>query len=149
MTMKGRYVNFDDNIFNDGHVTGTLALPAPGVTVDDDTVVTVEGLPLLNDTVVPVEDHDTERPLEVVTAKLVHTQLDAVAAEEDNREVRRSLLVPRRFRDRLIGANGCLLESMQDHYSVTLFEDAAQDKLHTKGTKNNVLESYAQLHRYM
>ena len=290
MTRNGRYVHFNDNILDDGHVTGTLALPASGVTVNDDSVVTVEDLlPMddtvvtvedtvvpvkdtvvtLEDTVVPVEDtvvpvdetavtveyivvpvedtvvqiedivvqveelvvpvedtvvpvedtfvpvedtvvpvedtvvpvedtvipvEDTVVPVEDTVVPVEDTVIpvedtvvpvedtvvpveDTVVPVEDTMipventvfpvkdtlisventvvpvedtvvpvdYVRRSLLVPRRFRGRLTEANDCLLESMQDQYSVTLLEDAARGKLHIKGTKDNVLQCYAQL----
>ena len=149
MTRKGRYVHFDDNILNDGHVTGTLALPAPGVTVDNDSVVTVEDLLPLDDSVITVEHllplDDSVVPVEDTVAPVEDTVVPVEDTVIPVDYVRRSLLVPRRFRDRLTEANGCLLKSMQDQYSVTLFKDAARARLHIKGTQDNVLQCYAQL----
>ena len=60
-----------------------------------------------------------------------------------NAIVRRSLLVPRRFRERLWGPGEIYVDNLQDWYSVQVFPDPKRGKLHIKGDKDNVLEAYA------
>ena len=57
--------------------------------------------------------------------------------------MRRSLLVPSRFRDQLWDPEGIYLTNLQDWYTVEVFADTTRGKLHIKGSKKNVLESYA------
>ena len=63
--------------------------------------------------------------------------------KKTNTIVRRSLLVPRRFRERLWGPGEIHVDSLRDCYSVEVFPDPKRGKLHIKGCKDNVLEAYA------
>ena len=54
-----------------------------------------------------------------------------------------SLLVPRRFRERLCGPGEIHVDNLRDLYSVKVFSDSKRGKLHIKGDKDNVLEAYA------
>ena len=56
--------------------------------------------------------------------------------------VRRSLLVPRRFREKLEGPEECFLHYLRGHYTVDVFSDPKRGKLHIKGAKANVMECY-------
>ena len=78
-------------------------------------------------------------------AETVHTKSDAVDDEEVSCQMRRSLLLPQRFREDLLGPNNCFLESMQDLHTVTVLGDTARGKLHIKGAKDNVIKCYTQL----
>ena len=111
---KGKYVQFADNVSN-----GTLlALPSVG----------------------GANTQSSEK--KVVTVSVVVPQ-----KEDDNKDatsvLRRSLLVPSRFRDRLWGSGKTHLPNLRDRYNVEVFTDAKRGKLHIKGNKNYVLECYA------
>ena len=65
---------------------------------------------------------------------------EAVNQEDAARLVRRSLLVPARFRDRLAGAGDYFIEYLEGHHSVRIFRDSKM--WHIKGRKRDVLPCY-------
>ena len=71
------------------------------------------------------------------------SQKEKDADKKANTIVRRSLLVPRRFRQRLWGPGKTHVDRLRDWYSVQVFPDLKRGKLHIKGDKDNVLEAYA------
>ena len=56
--------------------------------------------------------------------------------------VRRSLVVPARFYERLAGPGESFLEYLQGSHSVLIFRDQAKKKWHVKGHKENVMACY-------
>ena len=68
------------------------------------------------------------------------TPSEAVDQEDAARLVRRSLLVPARFRDRLAGAGDYFIEYLEGHHSVKIFQDSKM--WHIKGCKRDVLPCY-------
>ncbi|KAG0729301.1 hypothetical protein GWK47_030630 [Chionoecetes opilio] len=118
MTRQGRYVHFDD----DGRLAGArkaLPLPPPGGTVQAGTSVRVDADPMRDPNPDGKED------------------------EEANRLVRRSLIVPRRFVERLAGPGDVLRHYLAGRYSVQVFQDKAGRKVHVKGGKTRVLKCLA------
>ena len=100
---------------------------------DKDTYVPSTLLALLS-----VEGANAQSPAQEVVTE--------VRKEVDDKDatsvVRRSLHVPSRFRDRLWGPEKTHLANLRDGYNVEVFIDAKRGKLHIKGRKDNVLESY-------
>ena len=68
------------------------------------------------------------------------TPSEAVDQEDAARLVRRSLLIPARFRDRLAGAGDYFIEYLEGHHSVKIFQDSKM--WHIKGCKRDVLPCY-------
>jgi len=120
-----------------------------------------QDVPPLEDTAAQVEVQNTEieiisvedriqdlpqqeaHPVTDQCPQAVPTPPEGAEDEEANRLVRRSLLVPRRFRERLEGPGECFLQYLRGHHSVMVFQDWPRGKLHIKGGKNNVLDCYA------
>ena len=70
------------------------------------------------------------------------TPSETVTQEDAARLVRRSLLVPARFRDRLAGTGDYFIEYLEGHHSVKIFQDSKRGMWHIKGHKCNVLSCY-------
>ncbi len=86
-------------------------------------------VPHVEDPAAPVED----------------TAAQEAGGEEAHSLVRRSIVVPPRFRHRLAGAGECHLRYLARHYCVLVCHtwDAPRGKLHIRGPKKRVLECHA------
>lgn len=162
MKRKESYVHADKEMFGDRHVTGTLVeLPSPaaGVTVEGADKPYSQGQEVALECdaeiqgrgqvdAVPVEDgmlvlfHHEAASNSDQCPQAEDTPPEGVNDVEANCLVRRSLLVPRRFKERLAGPGECFLEYLRGHHSVMVLQDPARDKLHIKGRKKNVLDCY-------
>ena len=81
--------------------------------------------------------------LECAAEAKERSQKEGDADNKTNTIVRRSLLVPRRFRERLWAPGETHVDNLRDWYSVQVFPDPKRGKLHIKSDKDNVLEAYA------
>lgn len=91
----------------------------------------------------PVIHKEEAEPVKYQCLQVANIPPNGTHDEKANSLERRSLLVARRFRERLAGPNKCFLLYLQNHHSVMIFQDPARGKVHIKGSKKNVLECYA------
>ena len=101
----------------------------------------LDGVQLHSEDVPVADGSSSTTELDEVLAPVLHKETPEEDAVPCN-EVRRSLHVAIRFKDRLAGSGDCFLHYLEGHHSVQILRGPKEGRWHIKGHKDNVIPCY-------